>query len=264
MKSLMIVAAPRTGTNYLLNLLHFDPEFKIFHEIFHPEEAYGLDPISIKFLLARIKTSTSYSTPKELTRIVRAQPEATFDALIDSSEAAGAKTMVFKVFPGHLHGDGVRKLMKRADAVLFVKRPVIDTYISVVKALKVGAYFGVDTTDLRPELDPIYFQEWYGWTQSWYLDTALAWMSQNGSSELPVIRFQEFTGGKSDAENFSALQSLLSIRCAIDLHAPLAPIAGAISRQDRGGTLSERVRNLDAFFSSIGTDQLRRTIHGYF
>lgn len=263
MKTVMIIAAPRTGTNYLLNLLYLQPRLHVFHEVFHPDEAYGFDNACVE-IFGRLTGAVTASSPRhDLKQALQAYPEAAVDTMAQIAADAGADHCFFKCFATHLNSDAVRRLITHVDTVLFVKRPVLETFVSLSKADAVKAFHNVDTTDVRPALDPVYFRRWFGWTSAWYVDTALAWISQKRSSELPIIRYAEFSAG-DDRANLCALVRLLNQRCGLQIPVHEIGEVNTILKQDRNTDLASKVQNLDAFVAAITDPIMRRALYGYF
>lgn len=265
MQTVLILGAPRTGTNYLLNLLAHRPDVRAHHEIFHPAQAFGYDADALRMFCRLtgddIDTVDDERLPMQLAR----WPEAAVRCLRDVAERSGAQFMFFKMFPGHGDGtiDTVERVLRHVDAAVFVKRRILDSYISVTKALAVGQFFGMDTTGLRPKLDVDHFVEWYRETSLWHIRCTEAWMRRFGSSDVPVLRYDEFTAG-AGSSNLRSVEELLCDRVPLAMPASGAVVTDALERQDRGSSPHHKVANYDEFAAALARKGLDGVLNRHF
>lgn len=262
-KSLLLIAAPRTGSNYFLNLLAYRPDACVYHEVFHPQQAYGIEGPALAALSRRLGRRFSGANDPSLVKAVAANPRATVASLVEG--AGEAALVVFKLFPGH--GDGtlatVRQALREVDHAAFIKRRIVDSYISVVKAESAQSFFGHDTTALKPALDIEHFLHWYDYTSQWYIDCTVEWMRRFNSSDVPVLRYESFAAGDNDT-NFGTLARLLDERVGLSLPPHDVAVKDVLSRQDRGGAVQDKVANYAEFERAVTARGLGHVLHRHF
>lgn len=262
-KSLLLIAAPRTGSNYFLNLLAYRRDACVHHEVFHPEQAYGFEGPTLAAMSRRLGRPFGGAADPALVRALAENPRAAVASMV---EAAGeAALLAFKIFPGH--GDGtlatVRQVLREVDHAALIKRRIVDSYISVVKAESAQQFFGHDTTAHKPVLDIEHFLHWYRYTSRWYIDCTLEWMRRFGTSDVPVLRYETFAAADNDT-NFRTACRLLDERVGLRLAPHGATIEEVLARQDRSGTVQDKVANYAEFERAVTACGLGHVLHRYF
>lgn len=266
LKTVLLVAAPRTGSNYLLNLLAHRPDIYVRHEVFHPEQAFGFDGETIERFSELLGQRFAGPADPRLVAALARHPFEAVAALRESARMQGASLCVLKIFPGHGGGslDAVQKLLPVVDRVGFVKRRLIDSYISVVKAEAIREFFGIDTTALRPTLDCDHFLRWHEYTSAWYIESTIGWIRHARSSDVPVLKYEDFTAADNDS-NLRCVERWLQEQVGIPVGISGRHVSkGALSRQDRGGSGRQKVANYDQFLESLRPFGLDECLDRYF
>ncbi|MEM9795120.1 MAG: hypothetical protein AAF919_01435 [Pseudomonadota bacterium] len=165
----------------------------------------------------------------------------TFDGL-------GAEYGVLKLAPGHLGAPLTDALLRRfRPAGIVLRRNPADQYISREKALSLRAWRGVDTTDIKPELEVGAFRAFRRRQQNHY-QMGCFLMRRHG---LPyrVLDYQELIDARTP------LRQRLP-----DLFASLGMELGAyddaseqMRKQDKSTARADKVQNWDAFQDALRT-----------
>jgi LPS sulfotransferase NodH len=240
---LCILAMARTGSTHLCHLLAACPALNVKAELFHPtrpagrlddDDRWGLHAASGGEVVDRAS----------LTKWRAGHPAETLEML---HAVGGVRTLVFKLFPGHLTRERIeRAILSRDDvAYLVLTRRPIECYISTVKANAAGLHHTVDTTALKPALDAEAFRRWAEIARGWY-----DWLTPR-LQPLPhvTLRYEEQLLGLSDGEALRRALALLE-RLGIAGAAPDAEPASS-ARQDHEDDWRLRVANWESFAAAL-------------
>lgn len=230
----------RTGTNQLMTLLYGVSGFRVLTEIFHERKIYGLTPDE-RAAVTR-EAGVQEADDATLAAWARSNPGRLVDLLQDM---AGPRThLLFKVFPRQLDVDAVdRAILSRPDVCpVFVRRRVIDSFISSRKALALGRFSRVDTTELKPRLTVGAFRRYWATNSRWYADLADR-AAQRGLSWGRLDYETDIEPGPD--VTYAAVARELA-RFGIAFTAPDEPPV-SLPRQDRNRTPRDKVRNWTRF-----------------
>ena len=258
----MLIGAPRTGTNYLLNLLWHHQDVYVSSEVFHPEKAFGMEgrPLAEFGKLSGLEFE-GIDDPRLLPTM-----EISLEKLVRSFrslESEGKNCFVFKVFPGHLNPYFLKKLMLLVDKTIFVKRRVLDSYISVVKSELTREFYSRDTTSILPSLNTAHFLRWHGWTSNWYCECYRTWIDVNQNTDIPILFYEDFTRATNE-QNLSFLLSKFRSRFRISLGDSVVRMGETLLRQDRENNPDLKVSNYHQFICALEEQNMKERVFGYF
>ncbi|MFN4154621.1 MAG: sulfotransferase [Paracoccaceae bacterium] len=164
---IVVLAGPRSGSNFLCNLLEGMPGLIALSEVFNPRDIYGLNnhPALRQRLVER------FGSEDALAHAFRMTPEEATDALMEATQ--DARLVLIKVFPNQIHGAALRSILAKygAGAILLMRRR-LDQFISLNKALAQDMWHSAATTDLRPRIEVEPFLRWTAAMDGWIARTA--------------------------------------------------------------------------------------------
>ncbi|MDR7126636.1 sulfotransferase [Pseudotabrizicola sp. 4114] len=166
---LVVLAGPRSGSNFLCSILDGAPGMLSLSEVFNPRDIFGLNnhPALHQRLLDR------FGSEEKLHHAFRMTPELAADALM--AETATARQVMIKVFPNQVHGAALRAILARHGAgAIFLVRRRLDQFISLHKAMSQDLWHSAETTDLRPAIDTEQYLRWTAVMDEWIRQTARA------------------------------------------------------------------------------------------
>lgn len=237
-----VIAVPRTGSNRLCSLLEVFPEIRVKYEIFHPDRAMSLEWESERLAPLAGLPGAPVHDP-DLVSWVRAHPAQVLDFLIDLYPRH--KYVTFKLFPGHLTRQQFAETVVTRDDVAFIvlSRRAIDTFTSYLKAERVGAYAGVDTTSMKVTADASNFARRLEDWRSWY-DFCL---QQIASSSRPAV-FMTYESCLRERD-MTAIRLLVPYINSLGhaVRSPPVPQHLTFAAQDRSSTPSDRIENWHTF-----------------
>ncbi len=261
MDAICLIAAPRTGTNHLCEVLRNFSDLASYLELFELNGAHGTDPRT--WPLLRRFTGVAFENDRDpaLIAFTHERPGAWLDAMEAASQQLGKRFMTFKLFRHNLPLELIeREIMPRPGLrVIFVVRRQVDSYVSWIKALHLGTWKEADTTGLRPTLDPDAFELWLDEQESWYRH----WQDYLKRRFLPcpVLRYE--TDIDQPPERILRRFAAVAAQVGIALRLPAAAEHAGMVRQDRSASLAEKVANWAEFNREIFARGLERRAFGY-
>ena len=153
---------PRTGSSRISQICN-DNGICYISEIFAPGNC---KLVSNKLLSKRIK---EHLTSKNLLQTDQKFDRSFLLRRYDVPEEVSLplkehpSTFIIEIFPKHLKLPHLLSLMKHCDDLILILRPLIDSYISLVKAREFAKIYGkpqwgrVDTTEIKPSIDAMHF-----------------------------------------------------------------------------------------------------------
>jgi hypothetical protein len=260
--AICLIAAPRTGTNHLCEVLKNFPDLASYLEVFENDGAHGIDPVT--WPLLRRLTGVEFTNHRDprLIAFTHEHPGRWLDALEEAAAAAGKRLMSFKIFRHNLPIEPIeREIMPRPGMrVMMVLRKQIDSYVSWRKAVELGKWQGIDTTGMRITLDADRFTEWLDLQERWY-DHWRNYLSKR-FLPCPVLRYE------LDIDNQPPDRMLRRFAAAagqvgVFLRAPTSIAHPGLERQDKGKSLADKVTNWTEFSREIFARGLERRAFGY-
>ncbi len=164
---LVVLAGPRSGSNFLCDMLEGLPGLIGLSEVFNPRDIYGLN----RHPVLRQRLLDWFGSADALSHAFRMTPERAIDALMEVSQDSA--WVLIKVCPNQIHGAALRSILARhaAGAVLLVRRR-LDQFISLGKAMASDQWHSAPTTDLRPQVEVEAFLRWTNMMDGWITRTA--------------------------------------------------------------------------------------------
>ena len=242
-KTLMLVAIERTGSNYLCNLLSRHPQIEARSEIFANVEAMSLTDGEIEALSKMANRSFVNSIDPDLVKYLKTNSKQIVD-LIENVLTEDKPIFSFKIFRNHLAFEEMFELIESCE-VIFVTRTVIDSYISFIKALKLKTWIGKDMTDFRPEININHFVKWYNQNHRYYQFCARKYR-ETYRREIHTLRYDQFTQG-TDLENLHLVTEKISAVTGIQLALPKSHFKSFFCKQDRNDSVDKKVSNWSEF-----------------
>ncbi len=249
MKTICIIAIPRTGTNHLCKVLQSIPSAHVLREIFNPAGVMGATTNDISLLAARSAIAMAKDNrDKNLVSWVRNHPTEALKAVRQSAVSAGKDLLVFKVFPKQITAENLLAILATKDlATAIVKRRPVDSYISYVKAKLIGKWLAVDTSDVKVELRASDYIVWHASASGWYRSVETFLGDQN-------LNHFEFNYESSICLEPNESLSLFIDRCNsfnFEIKMPDSAQVSGYRRQDLSERSSEKVSNWESFYRDI-------------
>lgn len=169
---IVVLASPRSGTNYFCECLNAFPEICGYYEIFNSAGVFGisgeiLHEVSLRLGLDDVENAKD----QRLTSAFRDRPLEALEALADVSARTGASAMSYKVFPGQLSPETIERLLDDDHRhPVFLTRRRLDAYISYHKAQESQAWANTSTVHVRPTIHAEEFLEWASEMDAWYAE----------------------------------------------------------------------------------------------
>ena len=236
-QELVILAVPRTGTNYLCATLAKFQKSVALYELFHPDAAYGLrsrDYLISHFSLVMGQPLLDLQD-RAIVRHVHKHPLRTLDEIAQLAGAAGERLLSYKIFPGHLPDATLGQLLaERRPKVLFIVRDRLPTFISMLKARTSGQWTNVDTTTLAVEAHVNEFLAWSADCDRWYAATSA--MVRSAGLQETVLGYERHLDAP-EPELVTTLTAALA-RLGIGLGE-----ASQFIKQDRTEGIFQRISN---------------------
>lgn len=249
-KILCIVGIPRTGTNHLCSILRQIPQVESRFEIFHPVRSYTMQPDELMELSRLVGRSFEPSSEnREAVGVIREHPSLALDCILRFMQAP-KRVLSFKVFSHHLPLEVVRsEIIARPDTmVVFVRRRPIDTYISHQKAIGLGKWSMVDTTDFKVPIDAADFVNWWQQAVDWYHYLEAACLEHGKTRHHLSYEKDISTDGTHLARRLCAIMASDGVA---GLSIPGGDQLTGIPRQDRTEGIEQRVSNWSEFYEQL-------------
>lgn len=250
--SIAWIALPRTGTNYLCELLENHHRIESHYEVFHKHKLYVKNRKKVVTLINK-KNSTAFTNYKDpnLIKWVHKNPQYLLKIL---KEMSCTNYFSFKIFPGQLNQKLVRETIinDRSIKKILVKRNLLDVYVSRGLALKLEKWGHTDTSAMKLEIDFDEFMKWLNWVNQWYqsFEDGLTSLEQNFS----VITYKGLHSQETDKDKFVYLINFLrTVNINLELKEITANMQNniLIKKQDLRANIADKVVNYVAFEQKI-------------
>jgi hypothetical protein len=261
MKIVCAIAVARTGTNHLFSLLTSLKRTKVRFEIFHWEAAFSLSPAEVAFLSDMASMPFSNARDPRLVSWIRANPAALLYALTQA-DVDDIDVIMFKLFPGHILNEAiVHGLAPRKDLeFLFIKRKVIDSYISHLKAAETKAYKMTDTRNIMVSASIDEFVKYVEKNRKWYAATQRI---ARAHDKRIVELLYETDVREDDAETLTCMLQKFQL-LGIEVPQALSKPPAGLKRQDVVQEYDKKILNWPEFLSNLKSENLDRLAFGYF
>lgn len=255
----IVAAAPRTGSNMICNVLSGFERHKAHSEIFARDYPYTLEQPELLALeemtgciLPRDKLGNIEPRTPTTTQLVYDEPGAVLDAIALTRQPQHT-SVSFKLFGYHLPRAVTRFIFERMDpAVIVVKRRLIDSYASKLKAQQLQRWVWADTTYVKVTADIRDFKYWYQRHKSWYEHVE--------AYDADTLYYEEGFGSVDSLEH--ALRAMIPH----DLGEWDASICRLrpLTKQDRNTEPGDKIANWDEFAAELEAEGLYDDAMGYF
>lgn len=261
MDAICLIAAPRTGSNHLCEVLRNFGDLASFMELFGNDGAHGTDPQT--WPLLRRLTGIDFANHRDprLVSLAHERPPAWLDALELAARDRGKRVMNFKLFRDNLPVEVVEReiMARRGMRVMMVVRRQIDSYISWRKAVELGKWQDVDTTGIRLRLDPEKFAEWLDMQERWYDH----WRNYLNRRFLPCPVIHYETDIDQPVERVLKRFSSAAAQLGITLRVPAEIAHRGLERQDRTKSVGDKVHNWTEFSREVFKRGLEKRAFAY-
>ena len=166
MTILCVLGVERSGTSRTISVLRAFANFYCRGEIFHPVASHTLQDDLGDFARDFGFAALIDVGDPRLVSLVRSQPDVLLQWLL---KRASGKTLVFKLFAGHLSKAAAEGLFSRYDMRFLItcRRP-LDCYISELKARSIGRWSNVDTSSVDVKGNVENFANYMQHSEDWY------------------------------------------------------------------------------------------------
>jgi len=260
--AICLIAAPRTGTNHLCEVLKNFADLAPYLDLFEPNGTHGVEPGAWPLLRRLTGIDFADNRDPRLIAFVHEHPSAWLDVLEIAAKDKGKRVMSYKLFHHHMPCETVeREIMPRQGMrAMMVVRRQIDSYVSWRKAVELGKWQGVDTTGMRLDLDAGRFAEWLDAQERWYDH----WRNYLNRRFLPcpVLRYESDID-RQPAEAVLRRFAAAAAQLGITLRPPGTVTVGGLERQDRARNIGDKVSNWTEFSREVFKRGLEKRAFGY-
>lgn len=246
---IVIIASPRSGSNFFCECLGALPQVAGFYELFNPQGAYGLGSRILPVVGKRLGlTDIESAKDPRLVKIFRQTPLEALDALATAAREQGKSAMSYKIFPRQLSMDTIGQILDDDRRhPLFLVRRRLDVYISLQKARQSGSWTQSSTVDVRPEVDVDDFLGWARQTDKWYRDVFK--VSQDRGKKVIVANYESDV----DVSKGELIERLNTALATFGINTTLGGGRKKVrfNRQDRRGRPFEKIANGEALRASL-------------
>lgn len=236
MKKVCFIAHPRSGSTSLMKSIENLSRALCVLEAFHTSETVIKQHLNgaigaNKALEDELGIQPSFSTYREYSQ---ALPKEYLSALTKLALSNEKELLLFKVFPGHLGDDRIlQQVLENSDIIIKLRRNSLHSYLSDLKAIKVGAYANVDTTNVKVEFIASAFENWRSGISSFFsrVDTMCEQIEKTHS----LYHYEDIYG-----DNFSKLIQLLN---ELGINSDQPAFSTQIVKQDKNTFATEKVTN---------------------
>jgi hypothetical protein len=269
----ILLASERSGSTVFMRTLK-NQSIQAIDEIFHPQRAWDLklypEVMRIASQFTGLKDSENFEI--EASKFLRHETSPVdFLLEIENMAVCSGSHYLFSLFPSHLSLQQLAAICSKFPVLALVRSP-IDQYISTVKASKIGAYIGKDTTAIKPSIDAAKFISYWKFMQAGYCGALGLKYSQNEFAakvaNCPVLTYESYAklAPKEQASYFlSALSKYLSPEFIQDNQAgKLFQDVEIPYRQDRSDNSALKISNWESFISLVNELGAGKSITEYY
>ena len=258
------VGMPRSGSNYVSDLLANLDNFWSLREIFQPKGVHAYNGLHSHFpaislecqdepllssWLNRVGANADDEVPwraPELIAFARSHPGVFLDII---AKAAGNNLVSFKVFAGDLKTEQlVDEVLGRRDVMsAILHRDIIEAYVSAIKGEQVGRFTNVDTTNVTVRLNWKLFCRFVHGTISF--QSGILNVCGNG---IPIIAYEDLMAENDDDARLCRIISVLDSARDLELgtRLPQRELRSGVARQDQKRDYADTVDNWCAFLDT--------------
>jgi|GEM_PF-4557308 len=172
-KELILIASPRTGTNYLCDTLGAFDEILNLFEIFNYNGVFGTErfPEIFTYFNKVLKIDNSDVMERHFVNYVMNNRIRFIEQLNYFAERIGKTVISYKILPEQLASKELDEIINDySKAFLIIGRSRIDTFISYKKALHTNEWVHKNTKEVMIEVSFDEFMQWSINMDKWYQD----------------------------------------------------------------------------------------------
>lgn len=207
-----ILAIPRTGTNYLCDLISKFNEIDSLYEIFHKDAVYlgnngQLRQNIIEHINREHNSAIGNFRDAAFIEFVSNYTQAFLDIIAEESKK---KYVSFKIFSNHLKREKLRDLIIKNQEItkIIVKRNLLDVYLSGKIAQQTNQWGKTDTSKFKLEFDDNDFMKWFT-NQNKYYDFIETELIKSGQ-EIKILQYETIHSHENNQEKFQYLFDFFS------------------------------------------------------
>ena len=196
---IVVLSAPRNGTNFFCECLDGLPEVLGLYEVFAPGGVYGAGREHVLSALGDVlgETLESDADPRLLS-VFREDPERALAVLADVTTRIGCSILGYKVFPGQVDERTLARLIEAPHRhPFFLVRSRLDVFVSYRKVHLSDTWKNADTSGVKPEIDVDEFLDWAVVNDAWF-DRLADGLEAHGKSYRVVSYGRDVDRSKSD------------------------------------------------------------------
>lgn len=267
-KTLVIFSVPRTGSNFVCNLINSFKEFECFGEVYHNKSVFAPYKRKQEFInyLTQVKGVEQISIGKndyedfELVKYAHQYPALFLESMQQTSQK---KYLGFKLFQYHLSVEDMRRVLLENKNIikLILKRNLLEAYASdciLVKNLKqLGnkAAHHLDTSQNKVKFDEKHFQNWLKRTTEYY--SILENVAINFPKEYFFMTYEEVHKHDKNQDKASyVINSLNQMGFEIDYNQDMDNFC-FIRKQDSRASVLEKFENPEAMKEFLFQNNLK-------
>ena len=202
-----ILAIPRTGTNYLCDLISKFNEIDSLYEIFHKDAVYlgnneQLRQDIIKHINREHNLAIDNFRDAAFVDFVSNNARIFLDIIAAESQK---RYVSFKIFSNHLKREKLRDLIIKNSQItkIIVKRNLLDVYLSAKIAQQTNKWGKTDTSKFKLEFDDNDFMKWFT-NQNKYYDFIESELTKSGQ-EIKILQYETIHDRENNQEKFQYL-----------------------------------------------------------
>lgn len=248
MKVICLYSNPRTGSNHICELLNSNLNIISLYEIFHTYDVKNfinneyLDAL-IPYMIehANIKFNNINDFKQQLFFFRNENMVLFFNLIINFfKKIKNIDAICFKLFDGHIIDEEIfNEIINKCDFILVLKRNVVDTFVSELKAEQTKEFINFDTTELKIIFDASKFKDYMLTSNKWYNKITRI------NKLLFVINYECFCD-KNIEQKYSYLQKnifdQLGIKLILNTEYTLT-----IFKQDKNKNIEDKIINIDEY-----------------
>ena len=254
-RTIVWIAIPRTGTNFLCSLMYHHPAITSYYEIFHPDKFYGGYQTNVPGIIDYInkKYAFNFSTDRDpqLIQWIHDHPAKLIDTLLYFNPE---NYISFKLFPAHLNREAIESTIIRNRTIrkVLVKRDLLAAYISHEIALKTNKWKDFDTSKAKISISVEKFIKWLNWAEAWY--RLFEEHNYIDKRECSIINYEDIHAHQTNIDKLSYIDRFLrniGIEFPQEYRLPSNDYIKIMSKQDKRKNIAEKIINYQDFLQEI-------------
>lgn len=171
---IVLISAPRSGTNFFCECLDDLPEVMGLYEIFNRGGVYGAARGKQLPVLAEVTGIPAESASDEaLVALFRDRPLDGLRALGETALRTNRSVVSYKVFPNQLSAKAIESIVAEGHRhPLILVRSRLDVFVSYEKARQSKTWKNADTSGMKPTVSADDFLEWARGNDEWFAGIA--------------------------------------------------------------------------------------------